>query len=95
MATGTRAATQQRTKEQLAAILQRLDLQMKEHDCRSEEQEKRAHERHLELQCYFQDEVAELRDELLQQGHKLERQRALQRTNPYAAKTVRRDKRAD
>ena len=73
MATGTRAA---RTEEQLTAILQRLDLQKEESDQRDEEQERRAHGRHLELQHNFQTEVAGLREELLQQSQKLEGQRA-------------------
>ena len=59
MATETRTA---RTEEQLTTILQRLDLQKEESDRRDEEQERRAHERHHELQHDFETEVAGLRE---------------------------------
>lgn len=39
MATGTRAATQQKSEKQLAVILQRFDLQKEEYDESSEKQE--------------------------------------------------------
>ena len=67
---------QQRVEEQLTAILQRLEAQKAESDKQSEEQRNLAQERHTQLQQQLRTEVAGLRDELQQQGHKLEGQKA-------------------
>lgn len=69
-------AQQQKLEEQLAVILQRLDQQKTDLDKRNEEQQRLAKECHSQLQEFVQGQISVLKEELHEQGHKLEAQKA-------------------